>query len=199
MKFLAFTDIHEDQKSLRALVRRAVEADIDFVICTGDFSNFGRGMANVLREFNALGKNLYFIPGNHEEHHESLDKINVEFPRCFNLHCKALTVNEYVFLGYGGGGFAQEDAAFRKIAREWYGKLKGKKIVFLTHGPAFNTTLDLLHNRHVGNKDYRKFIERINPKLVISGHLHETVGQMDTIGKTKLVNPGWEGMVIELK
>ncbi len=104
-----------------------------------------------------------------------------------------------MFLGYGGGGFAMEDPLFRKIAREWYGHYNGRKIVLVTHGPPFSTTLDLLGERHVGNRDYRKFIERIKPKLVIAGHLHETAGKTDMIGKTRLVNPGWEGMVIELK
>src|SRR3989338_5839910 len=198
MKFFAFTDIHEDKKSLQMLLHRAAEADINFVICTGDFSNFGRGMVNVLTEFNALGKNLYFIPGNHEEHLELLDKINLEFPHCFNLHRKALAIKEYIFLGYGGGGFAQEDAEFRKIAREWYGKFNGKKIVLVTHQPPYGTKLDWLGNRYVGNKDFTAFTLRIKPKLALSGHLHETVGEIDVIGETKIANPGWEGMVIEL-
>ena len=58
--------------------------------------------------------------------------------------------------------------------------------------------LDLLEMGHVGNKDYLKFIRRMKPKLAISGHLHETVGVMDKIDKTQIVNPGWDGMVIEL-
>ena len=92
-----------------------------------------------------------------------------------------------------------EDAEFRKLAREWYGKYKGQKIVLVTHQPPLGTTLDLLGNKHVGNKDYRQWIERLQPKLVIAGHLHETAGATDIIGKTRVVNPGWEGMVIELK
>ena len=78
-------------------------------------------------------------------------------------------------------------------------EFKGKKIVLLTHGPPFNTKLDKLEVGHVGSVDYRKFIERIHPKLAISGHLHETVGKVDKIGSTKCINPGWDGMVIELK
>ena len=58
--------------------------------------------------------------------------------------------------------------------------------------------LDFVPEKHVGNKDYRKFIERVNPKLVICGHIHETVGLTDKIGKTKVINPGWEGIVVEL-
>jgi len=115
-----------------------------------------------------------------------------------SLHLKAALIGEYVFLGYGGGGFAMKDANFRKIARQWYGKFNGKKIVLLTHQPPFGTKLDLLGDRHVGNEDFHDFILRIKPKLAISGHLHETFGEIDVLGETKLVNPGADGMVIEL-
>ena len=112
---------------------------------------------------------------------------------------REVKVKNVLVLGYGGGGFAMQDSRFRKIAREWYGRYHGKNVVLVTHGPPFGTTLDLLGSRHVGNYDYRKFIERIKPKLVIAGHLHETAGAVDKIGTTKVVNPGWEGMVIGLK
>lgn len=198
MKFLTFVDVHEDQQTWKQLLSRAGEADIDFVLCAGDFSTFGRGMGLVLEQFNALGKPFYVIPGNHEEREGQMDIVK-KYPHCHNLHGNALPIGDFMFLGYGGGGFAQEDATFRKIARQWYGSYKERKTVLVTHGPPFATTLDLLNQRHVGNKDYRKFIERMKPKLVIAGHLHETAGKTDTIGKTKLVNPGWDGMVIELK
>ncbi len=152
----------------------------------------------VLKEFGKIGKKLYIIPGNHEEREGLLD-ITAEFPNAVNLHKKAVKINGYIFLGYGGGGFAMESAEFRKLAREWYGKYKGQKMVLITHGPPFGTTLDLLGNHHVGNIDYRQWIERLQPKLVIAGHLHETAGAVDKIGKTKVVHPGWAGMVIELK
>ena len=198
MKFLAFTDIHQDRKLLATLLERAQQDDIDFILCAGDFSTFGRGAAAVLEAFQKLGKKLYIIPGNHEEG-SGWEELIARFPECVNLHARAVTVGKYIFLGYGGGGFAQEDERFRKIARGWYSEHQGKKIVLVTHGPPFDTKLDFLHDRHVGHKDYRAFILRMHPKLAISGHLHETVGMTDMLGETKLVNPGWEGMVIELK
>ncbi len=198
MKFLTFVDVHEDQQTLKRLLARAQEPDVDFVVCAGDFSTFGRGMGWVLEQFNALKKPFYVIPGNHEEQEGQLDLVK-KYSFCHILHKQAIPIGDFMFLGYGGGGFAQEDPVFRKIARQWYGSYKEQKVVLVTHGPPFSTTLDLLGQRHVGNKDYRKFIERMNPRLVIAGHLHETAGATDTIGKTKLVNPGWEGMVIELK
>ncbi len=199
MKFLTFVDVHENKSALQELVVRAKKPDIDFVICAGDFSTFGRGMKNVLKAFHEIGKTFYVIPGNHEEHQASLPELVREFPHCFLLHRNAVNIGAYWFLGYGSGGFAQEDAEFRKISREWYSKYQDKKTVLVTHGPPFATALDLLGERHVGNKDYRKFIERMRPVLVVSGHLHETAGATDSIGRTKLVNPGPEGSVIELK
>jgi len=198
MKLLAFVDLHEDTKTLRELLFRAQEDDIDLIICAGDFSTFGRGMRNVLKAFSALGKEFLVIPGNHEERTGMMDIVQ-EYPHCHNLHEGTFEKAGYIFLGYGGNGFSMEDPHFRSVAREWYGKHKTKKIVLVTHGSPFGTTLDLLGKRHVGNKDYRRFIERIHPRLVIAGHLHETAGAFDTIRKTRLVNPGWEGMVIELR
>ncbi len=199
MKFLVFTDIHENRKVLQELVQRAQQKDIHFVICTGDFSTFGRGADLVLKVFNDLGKKFIVIPGNHEDKEGWLDQAVRPFSNCINLHCRFMKIDDYLFLGYGGDGFAMEDAPFRKIAREWYGKYNGQKIVLLTHGPPFGTALDRLGNRHVGNRDYRNFIERIKPRLALSGHLHETFGAIDMIGGTKCVNSGKEGMVVELK
>ncbi len=196
MKFLAFTDLHADKRILKILVARAATNDINFVLCCGDFTVFGRGMKDVFAAFEKTGKPLYLIPGNHEEGRMSLIG---RYTNCINIDRKAVGIGNYLFLGYGGGGFSVQDAEFRKISREWYGKHKGKKLVFVTHMPAYGTKIDKLEHGHVGNKDYRRFIDRIKPKLAISGHLHETVGMIDTLGPTKLVNPGWDGMVIELK
>ncbi|MBU0457746.1 MAG: metallophosphoesterase [Nanoarchaeota archaeon] len=197
MKFLTFTDLHEDNVVIKELVKRISKPDIDFVICCGDISNFGSGLKYNLKKLNSIGKKIYIIPGNHEEN-SVLDNALVGFSNCINFDCQAVELGNYILLGYGSNGFSQEDAEFRKISRNWYGKYNGKKIIFVTHGPAFGSKLDLLDKHHVGNKDYRNFIERIKPKLVISGHLHETIGVMDKINDVKYVNPGWEGMVVEL-
>ncbi len=217
MKFLTFTDIHQDRVALGRLVARAREEDIDFVLCAGDISTFGTGLQVVLKAFNEVGKPFYVIPGNHEEQGTMLSTAVGFYPFCVNVHKSALEVEDFVLLGYGGGGFAQEDAGFRSLARDWYGMYNGRKIIFVTHGPPFGLKVDYLADvgegklsggklvggerigRHVGNKDYRKFIERINPKMVVCGHLHETAGVIEKVGRTVIINPGWEGKVVEVK
>ncbi len=197
MKFLTFVDLHEDRKYLKALVNRAKDEDIDFVVCAGDITMFGRSLRYVLKQFNDLGKKFYLIPGNHESD-RMLNEVVGDYENIINFNKKTFKLDNYIFMGYGGGGFAAEDPEFRKVSREWYSKYQDDKTVLITHGPPYGCKLDHLEKRHVGNADYRKFIERIKPRLAISGHLHETANAQDTIGKTKLINPGWEGMVIEL-
>lgn len=197
MKFLAFVDVHTDLAAVKALAARAQKEDIDFVLCAGDLSQFGKSLREALEIFARCKKDFYMVPGNHETA-ALLAEMEKAFPFFKSLHRKAMHIRQYVFLGYGEGGFGQEDAAFRKLAREWYGTYNGQNLVFVTHGPPFGTKIDFLNQRQVGNVDYRKFIERIKPKVVICGHLHETAGVVDDIGETRVVNPGWDGMVIEL-
>ena len=197
MKFLTFVDLHEDKKVFKELLKRIGQKDIEFVVCAGDLTQFGRSLRYVLKHLNDLGKKIYLIPGNHESD-RMFKEVLSDYPNCINFNQKAVRLNNYLFLGYGEGGFSVQDENFRKISRDWYGKYNGEKIVLVTHGPPFGTAADLLESKHVGNKDFRSFIERVKPKLVICGHIHETAGANSKIGSTAVINPGWEGMVVEL-
>jgi hypothetical protein len=50
---------------------------------------------------------------------------------------------------------------------------------------------------HVGSRAIRQFIERHQPPLVLSGHIHESprisCSYRDAIGRTVVVNPGQFG------
>ena len=36
------------------------------------------------------------------------------------------------------------------------------------------------------------------PDYVLCGHLHDNAGKKDKIGKSLVINPGWEGMMLEI-
>lgn len=70
-----------------------------------------------------------------------------------------------------------------------------KKTVYVIHDPPWNTNLDVLYNgQHIGSMAVRRFIERHQPPLVLSGHIHESPrasGKITgRIGDTLCVNPG---------
>lgn len=197
MKILTFTDLHGDIALLKRLIKRAKEEDIDLVIAAGDLTQFEGHLKYIAGKLNAIGKKVLVIPGNHESEKSLREAVN-DYGNCIDFNKKAVKVKDYVFLGYGEGGFALEDAEFRKIARGWYGDYQKEKVILVLHAPPFGTAADKVDGRYVGNKDFRSFIERIKPKLVICGHLHENAGKKDKIGETVVINPGWEGVVVEL-
>lgn len=198
MKFLTFVDLNRDKKKLAELMKRAAEDDIEFILCAGNLSRYSNEIKLLFEKGKKLGKKVYFIPASDREW-KAAESVLEEFPESFNLSGRAIIIGDYVFCGYGGNGLKRFDSEFRKVAREWYSNHKDKKIVLVLHGPPYETKMDKIENGYVGNIDYKKFIERINPKLVICGYVIENAGKMDKIGSTKIINPGFDGMVIELK
>ena len=70
--------------------------------------------------------------------------------------------------------------------------------VYVLHSPPRDTACDVISTRqHVGSRAIRAFIEARQPRLVLSGHIHESPrvsgGWRDAIGGTPLVNPGQFG------
>jgi Icc-related predicted phosphoesterase len=199
MKILAFVDSHGNVTALKKLVERAKKQDIDLVICAGDISVFGDKLKKLISLFKNIKKPFVIIPGNHEDNSE-VTKACKPFQNCVNIHKKAFRGKGSVIFGYGGGGFSLVDKKFEKIAEKFKTKIKNKeKVILVTHAPPYNTKVDKIGKNPVGNKSIRKFILEAKPHLAICGHLHENAGKIDTIGRTKVVNPGYKGKIIEIK
>lgn len=70
--------------------------------------------------------------------------------------------------------------------------------VYLLHSPPRDTACDVIATRqHVGSRAIRAFVETEQPRLVLSGHIHESPrvsGEWrDRLGETTVVNPGQFG------
>jgi Icc-related predicted phosphoesterase len=70
--------------------------------------------------------------------------------------------------------------------------------VLVLHSPPRDTACDVTRSRaHVGSRAIRDFVERRQPPLVLSGHIHEspreTSAYRDQIGRSVVVNPGQFG------
>ena len=67
---------------------------------------------------------------------------------------------------------------------------KSLPMILVSHQPPYGTKADTLKNGvHVGSKIVRSFIDTWQPLACFCGHIHEGRG-IDTIGKTKIINPG---------
>ncbi|MBI2664171.1 metallophosphoesterase family protein [Candidatus Woesearchaeota archaeon] len=193
MKLLVFSDVHGDMKAVEALRKKARKADI--VVCAGDFTFFENKMATVLGKLNSFGKKVLLVHGNHENA-KNVARTAKGLKNISFIHKRVEQINGHVFVGHGGEGFSSESRDFDSFAS----KLKFSKadrIILVTHQPAHGTEVDFIWDHH-GNKSYRKFIAKHRPLLAACGHLHETQGMEDRIGRTRVINPGPKGAIIEL-
>ncbi len=209
MKILAFTDIHgstkhsgyipvmDTLKRIEHFKKEVKEKKIDVVICTGDFSIFGNHTDFLIKKLAQIHTHILLIHGNHED----ADEVRILSKRYSNIHYlheKKIKIGEYTFLGYGGDGFSRRNPEFLKSMKKLIEP--EDKIVLLLHGPPQGTKVDSIPGiGHVGNVDYREFIEKHNVVLALCGHIHEAFGKEQKLGNALLMNPGPDGKIITLK
>ncbi|MDY6987501.1 MAG: metallophosphoesterase [Thermodesulfobacteriota bacterium] len=76
-------------------------------------------------------------------------------------------------------------------------------LILMAHNPPFNTLTDRIRSgQPVGSRAVRQFIEKHQPHVCMTGHIHESRA-VDWLGKTRIINPGvfgtgayvWVGLV----
>jgi len=204
MKLLIFTDLHGSSKAFDKLVSKIKKGRPDAIICAGDLTIFGSGLKTLMKRFDAFGIPMFVIPGNHETE-EELEIYSRDLKFIQSIHLRAVLFDSVLFIGCGGGGFTEQHAAFEQSEKDFASSIKKikiknqrHKVVLVVHQPPSNTRLDELYGYHVGSTSIRNFIETHHVDLCITGHIHEDEGKSDKIGKTKVINPGPEGQIIEI-
>lgn len=167
----------------------------DLVIVAGDIINHDANRAKqLLLDLASAGRPVYFVPGNMDG--EDLGSWAGE-GTVNALHGRGKKSGEVFLIGLGGSPhgpfrtvfeYSEEEAeSLLQTAAEKYW---GGQLILVSHCPPKNTAVDKVSSGdHVGSVSVRKFIERMQPVLVISGHVHEAEGT-DTIGRTTVVNTG---------
>ncbi|MFT4326214.1 MAG: metallophosphoesterase family protein [Candidatus Woesearchaeota archaeon] len=199
MNILIFTDLHQDFESYDILLDKSKKAD--HIICLGDFTFFNHNLELMLELINNLGnktRKVYLIHGNHEQV-EHVKIYTEHFENIIFVHNSIITIDTLTAVFFGGGGFASREPDFEKLVRKHKDVLhNAKDIILCTHAPPRDTILDEVHERHVGVKDFKDFIEKYEPVLAVSGHIEEHAKEKQVIGKTLVTNPGEDGEIFEL-
>ncbi len=199
MIIVALPDIHDDVGRLGTVAEDLSAADL--VLLVGDLTNFGRQAAaeRIVRAVRKYNSRILAVPGNCD-----YPEVDAYLTReGINLHRKSTLIDGIAFLGVGGslpcpGRTPNEysDRDFEAFLAEAASDLRpDAPVILISHQPPRNTVNDLAGiGRHVGSESVRAFIETVQPLLCFTGHIHEGRG-MDSIGRTKVVNPGplWTG------
>ena len=91
---------------------------------------------------------------------------------------------------FGTPSEAGEDRIAAWLEAAWQAVAHCPNLVLVCHTPPYGTATDQVGGgAHVGSRAVRDFIERVQPAVCLTGHIHESMA-VDAIGRTVVVNPG---------
>lgn len=192
MKLLVLADIHAHTEIIDKLSNEFRNADV--VLIAGDLTSFDESSvaADLINRIRKYNQNVYAVHGNCDTH-ETAKYLE---DQGISLHQNFIEHHNMYFTGLGGvlPTRARLSSVYNSFETfvDCAMNQNGNKvpIIFVTHQPALETKVDLADSgHHGGSMSIRNIIEKLEPILAISGHIHEARGT-DTIGNTVLVNPG---------
>jgi uncharacterized protein len=195
-KVLVFSDIHGDVRALERLI--ATEAD--YYVAAGDLVTFARGLDRVGEVLQRHGDRVLVIPGNHE----SAADI-ARFCATYGLrdvHSQAFTLGavSVAALGYScptpfdtPGEYSEAELAARL---QTLGEARPQ--VLFCHCPPKNTPLDRIRDGlHAGSTAIADFLAAQQPQYFFCGHIHEAEGADVRLGRTRAINVGKRGFLLD--
>jgi Icc-related predicted phosphoesterase len=197
VRVLAFSDLHRDRKQARCLVELSREADL--VIGAGDFASMHLGLRGTIDALSPIACPALLVPGNNESD-TALWRACATWKSAAILHGEATEVDGVQFFGLGGGiPNTPLPWSFDLSEQEATAKLAGcpDRAVLIVHSPP-KGYVDHAHGRHLGSRAILRTIEEKRPPLAICGHIHQSWGCEATIGDTRVVNVGPEGMFFDI-
>lgn len=195
-RILAAGDFHGDSSTATKLAEKATKENVDLVVLAGDITGFIE-TKNLLQPFLQKGKKVVFVPGNWETK-ETADFLS----KIYGIKNVGEHYVKYKDIGIFGIGSADwqlnlnEKKAFEKLKKD-FEKIKDlEKKIMVSHIHAAGTKSEF--SGFPGSKAVREAIEKFQPDLFIHSHIHEAEGLQEKIGKTRVINVGRKGEVIEV-
>jgi hypothetical protein len=205
-RILAIGDLHGDSRQASKLAEKAVKEKVDLVILSGDLTFAETSVDYLVGPFAKRKVDVLIIPGNHESLATANFLADVYKPSVTNLHGLGLKFKDsFHNIGIFGAGGANiglfqlsENEIFNTLKR---GFEKVKEIplkIMVTHVHPSDTLMARLSSMVPGSDGVRKAIEKFQPDLAICSHVHEAEGIEEKIGRTKVVNVGKKGKIIDI-
>ena len=199
-KILAASDIEGDSRLVKKLAERADKEDVDLVVLCGDITSHIE-TKDLIKPFKDRKKHVLIIPGNHDAFAD-IDVIAAQY-QIKNLHGYAAVYEGIGFFGAGGAanlpffpGAVTEEEILSTLKKAHRSIKTVEKKVMVTHMHPEGSLSEW--SGIPGSKSIRKAIKEFKPDILIHGHIHEASGFEQKIGRTKVINVGREGKIIEI-
>ncbi len=200
MKILAAGDIHGDTKLAKELSEKAKRENVDLVVLCGDLTMAETSTKNIIGPFVKAGKKVVLIPGNHET--IATADFLAELYDVTNLHGYYIKYKDIGLFGCGGAniGLSQltEDEIYGALKKGFQGVKDLKHKIMVTHVHPSGTIMEKLTSIFPGSDGIKKAVEKFKPDILLCSHVHEAEGIEEKIGKTKVINVGKKGKIINI-
>lgn len=194
-KILAAGDIHGDSSLTKKLAEKAKTEKADLIILAGDLTSQIE-TKNLLKPFKDKGKKVLLIPGNHDGI-ATTDFLS-EIYGMKNIHGYSIQYKGVGIFAAGGAlDFNTSEKTLIETLERGHKYLKDiNKKIMVTHMHASKTKSEF--SGIPGSKSIRKAIQKFHPDIFLHSHIHEAEGLEEQIGKTKVINVGRKGRIIEV-
>src|SRR3989338_8520463 len=200
MKFLAAGDIHGDTGLAKKLADKAEKEKVDLVILCGDLTYRERSTCNIIGAFVKKKKKVFLIPGNHET--IATADFLAELYDVTNLHGYSIKYKDIGFFGCGVANIGlfqlSEDEIFSSLKKGFDNIKDSRKKVMITHVHPSDTAMEKFTKYFPGSDGVKKAIDKFKPDFLLCSHVHEAEGIEEKVGKTKVINVGRKGKIIEI-
>ena len=199
LKILAFSDLHCDIAAATDIVCHA--PDVDWVIGAGDFATMRRGLERTIEVLKAITRPTFIVPGNGESFEELQDACR-GWSAVHVLHGNGVEVDGLSVFGIGGAipvtPFGAWSYDFSEVQAVQLLADCPPRCVLVSHSPPHGVCDLSSGGQHLGSTTIRSVIERLQPRLVVCGHIHDSWRQRQSIGPSDIINAGPKMFLIDL-
>lgn len=200
LKILASGDIHGDIGLAKKLAERAEKENVDLVILCGDVTFAEQSVEGIIGPFVKKHKKVLLVPGNHET--VATADFLADFYDIKNIHGYSVKYKDVGIFGAGGANIGLHQIT----EKEMYGLLKKgfdkirylKKKIMVTHVHPTGTKMEKFTKFFPGSEGIKKAVDKFHPDILLCSHVHEAEGIEEKIGKTRVINVGKKGKIIEI-
>jgi Icc-related predicted phosphoesterase len=199
VRLLLSSDIHCDHAAARDLVRRSSEVDV--LVCAGDLAVMRQGLRDTVEVLTGARCPTVLVAGNGESADELTEACG-GWEGAHVLHGSGCEISGVSFWGLGGAIPVTPFGAwsFDLSEEEARPLLTGcpADAVLVTHAPPFGHVDTADVGVHLGSRAVLEALERARPRLSVCGHIHACWEQESRVGRTRVVNAGPRGVVVDL-
>jgi len=201
LRILAAGDIHGDSTLAKKLADRAEKEHVDLVVLCGDLTLNEMSTDNIIGPFVKKKQKVLLIPGNHET--VATTDFLATFYDAKNIHGYSVRYKDVGIFGCGGANIGPHSILTEKelydLLKKGHDKIKYlHKQIMVTHVHPTGTLMEKFSDFVPGSQGVRKAVAKFKPDILLCSHVHEAEGIEEKIGKTKVINVGKRGKIIEI-